>query len=894
MIKKAPISLIVGISVIIILMVVQFSASYSNHQGLKRAEESLLRISNKTEHAYIMRELIRKRSFSLARSQTMDDYFDRLDEYDRFNGYGAEFSAARERLLELGLGPDERAILLSLETNIQKDRPLVEQTMQAVLEGERSPQITARMEQVIRAQSRQYIDLDRFVAKLNDLKHQHEEAFHRKSDHMRHMHFLFGGIIFSMVVVIAIVVIRRERHYFRSILTEITNRKRAEQNVRDLNKSLEQRVALRTRELQASEERFRDIAMSGADRFWEADESGHLTYFSPAVGNLIIPVEKMVGNTFWGVDPNTLSEEAIGQMQAAFESRESFRDLHFERRFGDGRIVHVRLSGTPVFDAEGAFKGYRGVTADETAEVAARQEAASLHKRFFEALDHLNAGVILWGPDHRLVNCNEHLRKLQANTQQFLVPGVHVKDYLRKVAVHGIGLKKEKDIQDWMSIRMASQLESSTVIEQHYKNGRWSRVSKQRLDDGSVLSFHVDITEMKQREADLKEAMFEADAANRAKSEFLSSMSHELRTPMNAILGFAQFMKQDPRVPLHKIQNEHVDYILKGGQHLLELIDQVLELNKIEAGQVSLSFDHVTPRTAIDECLSLIRARADEEAVDVIDRTPQDGMPLLWTDATRFRQVLLNLLSNAVKYNRENGTVILDCTEIGKDMVRVSIEDTGAGIPEDKRDGLFKPFDRLGREAGEVEGTGIGLSITKQIVELLGGQIGYESRVGRGSTFWIDIPKSGSAAGDWKQPSRRRHDPGKNGNADKNLADHSILYIEDNPENVRLMESIVNHRLSKIRLDTLHNTELGLDFAKKNKPDLIILDANLSETNGKDALDIFRRHKDTNDIPVIALSAHAMPNDIERGLKAGYSAFLKKPINVRDVVEAIEETLDDG
>lgn len=248
------------------------------------------------------------------------------------------------------------------------------------------------------------------------------------------------------------------------------------------------------------------------------------------------------------------------------------------------------------------------------------------------------------------------------------------------------------------------------------------------------VSIRTDITKR-------KEAEELAEAANEAKSSFLSSMSHELRTPMNAILGFAQMMKYTPKESLSEQQSESIDNILKAGGYLMELINQVLELSKIETGKITLDIGNVSARNVLDDCLIIVAGRAEREGITIEDRFDGENLPLLRTDGTRLTQVLLNLLSNAVKYNRPGGSVILSCEQAPGNMMRIIVADTGNGIPPEKQDDLFKPFDRLGREARNIEGTGVGLTIAKQVIELLGGAIGFESVENEGSTFWIDVPK---------------------------------------------------------------------------------------------------------------------------------------------------------
>ena len=235
----------------------------------------------------------------------------------------------------------------------------------------------------------------------------------------------------------------------------------------------------------------------------------------------------------------------------------------------------------------------------------------------------------------------------------------------------------------------------------------------------------------------------EADAANQAKSQFLANMSHELRTPMNAILGFAQILENSPSEPLSETQKSHVRHIIKGGDNLLELINQVLELNEIQARGLSPDIGYVPPQDVIERSIDLIQARADQKGIKIFNQTTDTDLPMLWTDREQLTRVIYHLLSNAVKYNREDGSVTLSCHRTPDQMLRINVEDTGRGISAENHFSLFKPFERLGREAGVIEGAGIGLILAKQTIELLSGQIGFESEEGKGSTFWVEVPLFG-------------------------------------------------------------------------------------------------------------------------------------------------------
>jgi PAS domain S-box-containing protein len=403
-----------------------------------------------------------------------------------------------------------------------------------------------------------------------------------------------------------------------------------------------------------------------------------------------------------------------------------------------------------------------------------------------------------------------------------------------------------------------------------------------------VSGLHFDITKQKAAEEELRLARESAEAASRAKSEFLSSMSHELRTPMNAILGFGQMLDFNPREPLTEAQKVCVDHIMKGGQHLLDLINEILDLARIEAGKVELAIEDISPVGIFDECLPLITSMAERRGIDVSVSDAAAEMPRVRADHTRFKQVLLNLISNAVKYNRENGTVSIGVEETADAMLRVSVTDTGEGIPEDKRDELFKPFNRLGAETSEIEGTGIGLVVCKRLVELMNGGVGLQSEVGKGSTFWIELPlaergrRKTAETGDAVEARTKGLLPDMTG---------MVLYVEDNPDNLELMKLIVS-RIEGLSMISAHTGELGVELARAEKPDVIILDINLPGMNGIETLEQLRRHENTRNIPVLALSAAATGKDIERGMKAGFLSYLTKPIQVPNAMEAIKSALE--
>jgi len=401
-------------------------------------------------------------------------------------------------------------------------------------------------------------------------------------------------------------------------------------------------------------------------------------------------------------------------------------------------------------------------------------------------------------------------------------------------------------------------------------------------------SFNQMVDDVGRKNTVLVNLAHEAVISSNHKSAFISSMNHELRTPLNAVLGFAQMLEINQQEPLTETQQTAVEHILRNGNHLLELIDQMMDLNKIEAGTLPLNIEEIPARDVFDETLYLIRARANHDKIEIVDETVGQKLPLLLTDSTRLIQVLLNLMSNGVKYNRPGGRVTLSCAEVDGRMLRIKVTDNGLGIPADQQGKLFTPFERLGHELGQIDGTGIGLSISQQIVEKLDGHIGFESEYNVGSCFWVDIPLCGKQ-GEAKQDSASETEVKKSDLVKPADKVRTLLYIEDNPDNLRLMEAIIG-QFKHLRLLSAPNALIGYDLSTSNRPDLILMDINLPGMNGFQALKRLRDTRETRDIPVIAVTSNSQPHDVEAGLKAGFNAYLTKPIKVSDLMRTIERT----
>jgi PAS domain S-box-containing protein len=395
-----------------------------------------------------------------------------------------------------------------------------------------------------------------------------------------------------------------------------------------------------------------------------------------------------------------------------------------------------------------------------------------------------------------------------------------------------------------------------------------------------------DITERKIVELKLLEAMAAAEKANLAKSEFLSSMSHELRTPLNAILGFAQLLEVSKPPPTAS-QMIKIEQIVKAGWYLLELINQILDLALIESGRLSLSQEAVLLIDVIRECQTMIEPLAGQRDIK-LTFVPFDNTWVVHADRTRVKQILLNLLSNAIKYNSEHGTIEVVCSANTTGYVRITIKDSGEGLHPDMLGQLFQPFNRLGQEAGNGEGTGIGLVVTQRLVELMGGNIGVESTVGVGSEFWIELSQNVTPQLDLAVENTESK--GLVQQIQENSQLYTILYVEDNPANLFLVEQIIKER-SNLNMLSAHDGKLGIAVARAHQPDIVIMDINLPGISGIEALKVLREDPATLHIPVIALSANAMPSDIEKGLKLGFFRYLTKPIKVGELMNALDDAL---
>ena len=386
--------------------------------------------------------------------------------------------------------------------------------------------------------------------------------------------------------------------------------------------------------------------------------------------------------------------------------------------------------------------------------------------------------------------------------------------------------------------------------------------------------------EILRRSKELQEANRQLRAADAAKSEFLSRMSHELRTPLNAILGFGQLLALDE---LTDQQHDSLDHILSGARHLLGLINEVLDIAAIEAGGLQVSLEPVAVAEVVAEAVTLMRPLADQHGILLVS-PDQPCADQILGDRQRLKQILLNLLSNAVKYNRAGGSVRLACHRVAGGRLRITVADTGPGIPVEALDRLFVPFERLQRDHGAVEGTGLGLPLSQRLAGAMGGTLEVTTTVGQGSTFWVELPLT-------KRPAERVEVQGRaalaQAQANPAWPALTVLYIEDNASNLELIEQILS-RLPQVTLIPAMRPQLGLDLAEEHRPDLVLLDLHLPDMPGQEVLRRLRANPNTAEVPVVILSADARPSQIEHLLDQGARAFLTKPLDVKELLTLLD------
>jgi PAS domain S-box-containing protein len=571
---------------------------------------------------------------------------------------------------------------------------------------------------------------------------------------------------------------------------------------------------------------------------------------------------------------------------------EDIYELTYIRK--DGSRFPAVVSVTALRDAQNAIIGYLLIGTDNTARKQVEAEQKKLDQRlrdqqfYTRSLIESNIDALMTTDASGIItDVNKQMEALTGCTRDELI-GAPFKNYFTDPERAEMAIKlvlSEKKVTDY---ELTARTRDGKKTEVSYNATTF--YDRDRTLQG-VFAAARDVTERKRNEQALQETNVElesaksaAEKANLAKSNFLSSMSHELRSPLNAILGFAQLMESDSAPPTSS-QKESISQILHAGWYLLELINEILDLAMIESGRLSLSLEPVLLADIMLECRAMIEPQAQRRGITMT--FPRFDLPnFVIADRTRLKQVFINLLSNAIKYNREQGTVEVKYNATSPERIRVSVLDTGGGLPPEKMAQLFQSFNRLGQEASSEEGTGIGLVVSKRLVELMGGMIGAESIVGVGSVFWIELISTEAP-----QISVGRTEPAVARPQVPNGARiYTVLYVEDSPANLALVEQLIARR-PDMRLLTAVNGTLGIELARASQPDLILMDIHLPGISGIEALKILREDPTTTHIPVVALSANAMPANVKKGLEAGFFRYLTKPVKVTEFMETLNTAL---
>jgi PAS domain S-box-containing protein len=572
---------------------------------------------------------------------------------------------------------------------------------------------------------------------------------------------------------------------------------------------------------------------------------------------------------------------------------EDIYELTYIRK--DGSRLPAMVSVTALRDSHDTIIGYLLIGTDNTVRNRFESEQKRLDQRlrdqqfYTRSLIESNIdALIATDPSGIISDVNKQMEALTGCSRDELI-GAPFKNYFTDALRAEAGIKRvlsETKLTDY-ELTARARDGKETVVSYNAT----TFYDRDRTLQG-VFASARDITERKILDQALQEtnlalqaAKHAAEKANLAKSDFLSNMSHELRSPLNAILGFSQLMQSGTPQPT-QIQRQSIEQILQAGWYLLELINEILDLALIESGKLSLSREPISLADVLSDCRGMIEPLAMKSGIGMTFPL-FDDMPFVKADRTRLKQVLINLLSNAIKYNRAGGTVEVICTVSPTHRTRIGVHDTGEGLTAEKLARLFEPFNRLGRESGSEEGTGIGLVVSKRLVELMGGEIGAESTVGTGSAFWIDLQAAHAPRLIAITPQVKTAVPVR---ASTDAPPRTLLCVEDNPANLMLVEKLLERR-PDIRLLVAKDGIRGIEMVRAERPDVILMDINLPGISGLVALGILAEDPETASIPVVALSANAMPGDIKKGLAAGFYRYLTKPIKVEEFMDTLDSAL---
>lgn len=567
--------------------------------------------------------------------------------------------------------------------------------------------------------------------------------------------------------------------------------------------------------------------------------------------------------------------------------KDTVYDIEHRVIWEDGSLHWLHESGNVLRDHDGKAIQMLGVVQDISMRKFAQQQLSESEDLMRSQLDSMSEGMFGLDESEQVIFVNQAACVMLGYVQEDLI-GQTMSELIMKDKEGADTPEFLKHTYDARTETLFKCFDDDAILVEYTS----MPILKSNGINGVVITF-IDISARKQNEKELLQAKEQAERANKAKSQFLSSMSHELRTPMNAIIGFSQLLEMDESIASNERQKDNVKEILSAGNHLLELINEVLDLSSIESGQSQMSIEPVSFDEVLNECVNLVSPLANKKGVvissiekgnQIVDISSLSSGVQVLADRLRLKQVLLNLLSNAVKYNSDNGEIRIHCAEVD-DLYNISIEDTGAGLSAEQVDGLFQPFNRLGSENSAIEGTGIGLVITKNLIEMMGGSIASQSKKGIGTIFSIELNLYRGESVSVLNDELLGLSAGQSDDES-----YKVLYIEDDPANIRLMAQVFAKE-KRLHLSTVHEPILGLDLVVENKPDLILLDINLPTMDGYMVLAELRKLFGET-YPIIAISANAMPKDIEKGMKAGFDSYITKPVDIKSLMNSVYHHLN--
>jgi protein-histidine pros-kinase len=698
---------------------------------------------------------------------------------------------------------------------------------------------------------------------------------------------------------------------FLATVQDITDRKKAEQAQLQAQNELEGRVQQRTVELKSlnetlmgeiaerkvmetalrdNEAQVRAIVENVVDGIVTIDEMGTIQQFNATAEQIFgYSADEVIGKNIDLLMPEPYKSEHDGYLQRYHETGDAKviglkREVWGLRK--DGSVFPLELAINEYY--LGNHRTYTGIVRDITEKKQAQWALERLTRQNELILKSVGDGVLGVNMEGEIIFYNASALKMTRFKEE---------DLAGKSLHEVLSLIPEKDSASGQDYPLY-QVFKDGLTQSKYDEVFWKKDGSALLAEyicapvyeeekivGAVITFR-DILRRKRAEEALVNAKEEAERANRAKSDFLSRMSHELRTPLNSILGFAQILEMDTLDSLTERQRPWVGQVRKAGDHLLELINEILDLARIESGKMTVSLENVDVVSLLKEVLALIVPLSNERKIKVVNMISIPSL-MIYADRIRLKQVLLNLLSNAVKYNIEKGMIAIFYRKTLEGKIRISVEDSGIGFSEDQIKDLFEPFSRLDTLNSEVQGTGIGLTITRRLIEQMRGEIFVDSTPGKGSCFTLELPEGVPLEGDNGQHDSGIELPPESLDPESK---YTILYIEDNPDNLILVRQVLKTR-PNIQLISAKDGKTGIELALAHRPDLILLDINLPGMDGFTALRAIHAYKEIRSTPVVAVSANAMKEDIDYGMDSGFDSYITKPINIVRFMEVIDKLL---